>query len=195
MKKYGLRAISPKRNLSKPSKGHKIYPYLLKNKNIWLPNHAWAADITYVTLQGCHVYLVAIIDICSRKVLSNTLDTSFCIEVLEEAIEQYGVPCIFNTDQGSQFTSNAFTNILKEHGIAISMDSVGRAIDNIYIERLWRSVKYEEIYLKDYENLTDLKISINKYFDFYNTERFHQSLEYATPDEEYYMYFKERIAA
>lgn len=189
MKKFGLRAIFPKRNLSKPFKGHKKYPYLLKNKLIWLPNQAWAADITYVRLKGGHVYLVAIIDLYSRKVLSwkvsNTMDTEFCVSALEEAIAQYGIPAIFNTDQGSQFTSEAFTSVLEKYGIQISMDGVGRAIDNIYIERLWRSVKYEEIYLNDYQSMQELKLGLKKYFNFYNTERFHQSLEYDTPDEIY----------
>jgi putative transposase len=189
MKKFGLRAIYPKKNLSKPSKMHKKYPYLLRNKLIWLPNQAWATDITYVRLKGGYVYLMAIIDLFSRKVLtwrlSNTMDTEFCISALEEAIEVYGVPSIFNTDQGSQFTSERFTSVLEKNGIQISMDGVGRAIDNIYVERLWRSVKYEEIYLNDYNSMGDLKQSIKRYFDFYNTERFHQSLEYSTPDEIY----------
>ena len=195
MRKFGLRAIYPKRNLSKPRKDHKKYPYLLKNKRIWLPNQVWATDITYCRLNGCYVYLIAIIDIFSRRVLSwrlsNTMDASFCVEALEEAIMFHGVPSIFNTDQGSQFTSDAFTSVLENNNIQISMDSVGRALDNIYVERLWRTVKYEEIYLKDYKNLTEMKKSISKYFHFYNTERFHQSLEYKTPEEKYFEYFKE----
>lgn len=193
MKKFGLRAIYPKRNLSKPSKMHKKYPYLLRNKLIWLPNQVWATDITYVRLKGGYVYLMAIIDLFSRKVLSwrlsNTMDTEFCVSALEEAIEVYGSPSIFNTDQGSQFTSERFTSILEKNGIQISMDGVGRAIDNIYVERLWRSVKYEEIYLNDYDSMEVMKQSIKRYFNFYNTERFHQSLEYSTPDEIYYKAF------
>ncbi len=194
MRKFGLRALYPKRNLSKPSRMHKKYPYLLRGKLIWLPNQVWATDITYVKVKGGTVYLMAILDLYSRKVLtwrlSNTVDSEFCVSALEEAIERYGVPSIFNTDQGSQFSSDAFTSVLSRHGIQISMDGVGRAIDNIYVERLWRSVKYEEIYLKEYRSMEELKISLKRYFSFYNGERFHQSLEYATPDEIYYKAFK-----
>lgn len=194
MKKMGLKATCPKPNLSRPGKAHKKYPYLLRNKKIWCPNQVWASDITYIKVGGSFVYLVAIIDLYSRKVLawriSNTMDTAFCIEVLEEAIRRYGVPAIFNTDQGSQFTSEAFVSILKQHGIAISMDGKGRALDNVYIERLWRSLKYEEIHLKDYKNMIELKEGVKRYFIFYNTERFHQSLDYATPDEIYYSAFQ-----
>lgn len=193
MKKMGLRAIYPKKNLSKPRKGHKIYPYLLKNKVIALPNQVWATDVTYVKINGSFVYLIAVLDLYSRKVLSwrisNTMDTSFCVEALVEAISIYGVPAIFNTDQGSQFTSDAFTSVLLRHGIQISMDGKGRALDNIYVERLWRSLKYEEIYLNCYENINELKLAVKKYFNFYNTERFHQSLDYQTPDEIYYSVF------
>jgi len=199
MKKAGLLAIYPKRKLSKPNKYHKKYPYLLKNKDIWLPNQVWAADITYIRLQGSYVYLVAIMDLYSRRVLawrvSNSLSTEFCLEALSEAICLYGIPAIFNTDQGSQFTSEAFIEALERKHIAISMDSVGRAADNIYIERLWRSVKYEEIYLQDYAGMRELENSLTRYFNFYNTERFHQSLEYQTPDEIYYGKFKQRSAA
>lgn len=197
MKKSGLRAIYPGKRLSIPVKWHEKYPYLLRNKEIWLPNQVWATDITYIKLSGGHVYLVAIIDLFSRKTLSwklsNTLDTDFCITALEEAIMIYGKPAIFNTDQGSQFTSEAFTNKLKSHKIRISMDGKGRALDNIYIERLWRSLKYEEIYLNEYRSMEDLKIALKKYFNFYNTERFHQSLEYATPDEMYNSVFNDKL--
>lgn len=197
MRKFGLRAIYPRRNLSKPVKSHKKYPYLLRNKVIWLPNQVWATDITYIKLRGGHVYLVAIIDLFSRKVLtwkvSNTLDAEFCVSALEEAITVYGVPSIFNTDQGSQFTSDGFIAVLKRYGIQISMDGVGRALDNIFVERLWRSVKYEEIYLNDYQSMDDLKSSLKRYFNFYNTERFHQSLEYATPDEIYCKAFSKSL--
>lgn len=194
MNKMGLKAIYPKINLSKPRKGHKIYPYLLKNKVIALPNQVWSTDITYIKVNGSNVYLAAIIDLYSRKVLSwrlsNTMDTHFCIEVLEEALHLYGTPAIFNTDQGSQFTSEAFTDVLLKKGIQISMDGKGRALDNIFIERLWRSLKYEEIYINHYESVIELKIAIDKYFNFYNSERFHQSLDYETPDEIYNSVFK-----
>jgi len=197
MKKAGLMAIYPGKRLSIPMKMHEKYPYLLKNKDIWLPNQVWATDITYIKLFGCHVYLIAILDLFSRKVLSwkisNTLDTEFCVSALEEAIMIYGTPAIFNTDQGSQFTSEAFTSKLKSHGIRISMDGVGRALDNIYVERLWRSLKYEEIYLNEYRSMDDLKAALKRYFNFYNTERFHQSLEYATPDEIYYLAFSKHL--
>jgi putative transposase len=193
MAKAGLRAIYPRKRLSLPNKQHKKYPYLLKGMDIWLPNQVWATDITYVRINGCYVYLVAIIDLYSRKVLSwslsNTMDAEFCVSTLNEAIETYGVPAIFNSDQGSQFTSDAFIKVLKNKGIRISMDGKGRALDNIYVERLWRSLKYEEIYLNDYRSMDELKARLKGYFRFYNTERFHQSLEYATPDEIYYSAF------
>ena len=202
MAKAGLRAIYPKKRQIKTCKEHEKYPYLLKNKDIWLPNQVWATDITYIKLSGGYVYLTAIIDLFSRKVLSwrlsNTLDTEFCVSALEDAISTYGVPAIFNTDQGTQFTSEAFTNKLKDHGIMISMDGKGRALDNIYVERLWRSLKYEEIYLNEYRSMEELKFALKRYFNFYNTERFHQSLEYSTPEEMYYSSFrlneKERVA-
>ena len=195
MRRFGLQAIYAKRNLSKANKAHKKYPYLLRGKVIRHPNQVWATDITYLRLPGGNVYLVAIIDLYSRKVLSwrlsNTLDAEFCAEALEEAIDLYGEPAIFNTDQGSQFTSERFTGVLLKHEIEISMDGKGRALDNIYVERLWRSLKYEDIYLKSYESMIELKEGIKKYFDFYNTERFHQSLEYLTP-EVMYESFSER---
>jgi putative transposase len=197
MKKAGLRAIYPGKRLSIPVKWHEKYPYLLKDKDIWLPNQVWATDITYIKLCGGHVYLVAIIDLFSRKTLSwrlsNTLDTEFCVSALDEAIMMHGKPAIFNTDQGSQFTSEKFTEKLKSYKIRISMDGKGRALDNIYIERLWRSLKYEEIYLNEYRSMEDLKIALKKYFNFYNTERFHQSLEYATPDEIYNSVFNKHV--
>ncbi len=197
MSKAGLRAIYPKKNFSKSSKKHKKYDYLLRNMTIWLPNQVWATDLTYIKLRGGYVYLIAIIDVYSRKVLtwklSNTMDTEFCISALEEAISLYGVPSIFNTDQGSQFTSDRFISILEKNGIQVSMDGIGRALDNVYIERLWRSVKYEEIYLNDYESMGDLKSSLKRYFSFYNSERFHYSLEYSTPDEIYYKAFSNTL--
>ena len=186
MKKAGLKAIFPGLQLSKPAKGSKKYPYLLKGLNIWLPNQVWVSDITYIKLSGGYVYLVTIIDLYSRKVLSwrvsNTMDAQFCVAALEEAIAYYGVPCIFNTDQGSQFTSEAFISVLESHGVRISMDSVNRALDNIFVERFWRSLKYEDIYIKDYRTMIELKEGIARYMKFYNSQRFHQSLEYETPD-------------
>ena len=190
MIEMGLQAIYPKPKLSQPGKGHKKYPYLLRNMKIEYINQVWATDITYLKLNGVYVYLVAIIDLFSRKVLawnvSNTIDASFCVEALQEAIEIYGAPEIFNTDQGSQFTSEEFTGKLNEYNVKISMDGKGRALDNVYVERLWRSLKYENIFLNDYRNLKDLKGGVNLYFEFYNTERYHQSLDYQTPDSVYF---------
>ncbi len=195
MRRFGLRAIYPKLNLSKARKEHKKYPYLLRNKVIRHPNQVWASDITFLKLPGGKAYLVVILDQYSRKVLSwrlsNTMDAGFCVEALEEAIERYGEPAIFNTDQGSQFTSDEFTDVLKDHHIEISMDGRGRALDNIYVERLWRSLKYEDIYIKSYSNMRELKEGIKKYFTFYNGERFHQSLDYLTPEEMYKSFFRE----
>lgn len=190
MKKIGLQAIFPGKKTSTPNQSHQKYPYLLKGKEIIGPNHVWATDITYIKQNGANVYLAAVVDLFSRKVLSwrlsNTMEANFCVDVLEEALRIYGVPAIFNTDQGSQFTSDSFIDVLKSNGIRISMDGKGRALDNIYVERLWRSLKYEEIYLHSYPSMIDLKEGINSYFRFFNTERFHQSLEYATPDEIYF---------
>lgn len=189
MKRAGLRAIYPGKRLSQPDRTHQKYPYLLKDKAVWLPNQVWASDITYIRLSGGYVYLVTILDVYSRKVLSwrlsNTPDAEFCVRALEEAIARYGVPAIMNTDQGCQYTSLAFTSVLIEHGIEISMDSVNRALDNIYVERFWRSLKYEDIYLRDYRTMTELRDGLIRYFRFYNSERFHESLGYETPD---YMY-------
>lgn len=186
MKCFGISAIFPRRNLSKARIEHKKYPYLLRNKIIRYPNQVWASDITYLKLPGGHIYLVAILDLFSRKVLSwkisNTLDATFCVEALKEALEKYGMPAIFNTDQGCQFTCEDFISVLKEHHIDISMDGKGRALDNIYVERLWRSLKYEDIYIKSYESVTELRSGIQRYFKFYNKERFHQSHDYLTPE-------------
>lgn len=196
MYRAGLRAIYPGKRTSMPNKQHPVYPYLLKDKKIWLPNQVWATDITYVKLKGSHVFLVAILDLYSRRVLSwklsNTIDTAFCVAALEEAIAVWGTPSIFNTDQGSQFTATAFVEVLKSHGIEISMDGVNRCLDNIYVERLWRSVKYEEIFLNDYANMGELQAGLKRYFRFYNEERFHQSLDYQTPAELYNLAFKTR---
>jgi len=189
MRRFGLRAQYARRSLSKPRKEHKKYPYLLRGKEIRHPNQAWASDLTYLRLPGGFVYLVAIIDLFSRKVLSwrlsNSMDPAFCVAALEEAIERYGEPAIFNTDQGSQFTSDAFIAVLERHSIEISMDGKGRALDNVYVERLWRSLKYEEIYLKSYETMAQMAEGVARYFQFYNAERFHQSLDYQTPDQMY----------
>jgi len=185
----GIEAIYPKANLSKRNFDHKVYPYLLKNKVITGVNEVWGTDITYIRLRSGFVYLVALIDWFSRFVLnwvvSTSLDLIFCLECLKEAIDVYGVPLIHNSDQGSHFTSNDYTGLLNTNGIEISMDSRGRALDNIFTERLWRSLKYEEVYLKDYENVEVAKESIGKYFNFYNYRRLHQSLGYMTPAEIY----------
>lgn len=202
MKRFGLQAIYAKKNLSIAKKEHKKYPYLLAGKQIKYPNQVWASDITYIKVNGSFIYLVVILDLYSRKVLSwrisNTLDSSFCVEVLEDAIGKYGIPAMFNTDQGSQFTSDAFISVLEKNRIQISMDGKGRALDNIYVERLWRSLKYEDIYIKSYESVSELKEGIKKYFQFYNKARFHQSLDYLTPDQMYesfcFMNLKETVA-
>jgi len=180
----GLEAIYRRPNTSKPSPEHKVYPYLLRGLEINRVNQVWAADITYIPMARGFLYLVAIMDWYSRYVLawrlSNTLDADFCIEALEEALRK-GTPEIFNTDQGSQFTSEAFTNVLLERGIQISMDGKGRCMDNIFVERLWRSVKYEEVYLKAYQNVPEAKAGIGAYLRLYNDERPHQALDYQTP--------------
>ncbi len=186
MKAMGLEAIYPKPNLSRPNKGHKKYPYLLRGVIIDRVNQVWSADITYIPLANGFGYLVAIIDWFSRYVIawefSNLLDTDFCTRALERALKK-GTPTIFNTDQGCQFTSKEFTGVLEDKGIQISMDGRGRALDNIFVERLWRSVKYENVYLKDYEGMMDARKGLGEYFDFYNYRRCHQSLAYQTPFE------------
>jgi putative transposase len=190
MQKMGIRALYQKPRLSAPHPGHRVYPYLLRGVEISKANHCWAADITYLPMARGFCYLVAIMDWASRRVmawrLSNTLDTSFCVEALEEAIKKYGKPEIFNSDQGSQFTSDAFTDILNTHSISISMDSRGRWVDNVFIERLWRSVKYEDVYLKAYGSITDARHGLAAYFEFYNSRRRHQGLDDKTPDEVYW---------
>jgi putative transposase len=189
MRLMGLEAIYPKPNLSKSHPSHHKYPYLLRGLLIERPNQVWSTDITYVRLQGGFAYLVAVIDWYSRYVLSwelsNSLDTNFCLIALEKALSQQ-TPEIFNTDQGVQFTSNDFISILKSHLIAISMDGRGRALDNIFVERLWRSVKYEDIYIKGYETMSEAYQGLSAYFDFYNNTRPHQSLDYRTPSKVYY---------
>lgn len=189
MRLMGIMALYPKPRTSKPGKGHKIYPYLLRDLTIDHPNQVWATDITYIPMARGFVYLVAIMDWYSRKVLtwrlSNSLDSDFCVEALEEALALYGTPEIFNTDQGAQFTSEAFTDVLKDAGVDISMDGKGRWVDNVFVERLWRSVKYEDVYLKAYETVSEARDGIGTYLTFYNSERRHQSLNRKTPDEVY----------
>ena len=184
------RTIYPTKLTTIANKEHKKYPYLLLGLEINSVNKVWSTDITYIKLNGSYVYLVGIIDWYSRKILSyrisNTMDTSFCIEALEDAVSKYGKPEIFNSDQGSQFTSDKFTSKLVHYDIKISMDGKGRWADNIYIERFFRSLKYENIFLKKYENMKELKLGINKYINFYNNDRAHSSLCYQTPDEVYF---------
>ena len=189
MRQMGLVAIYPKARTSKPGKGHKVYPYLLRTMRLDRPNQVWATDVTYIPMAKGFVYLVAIMDWYSRKVLSwrlsNTMDTEPCVAALEEALARYGSPEIFNTDQGAVFTSEDFTRVLKQAGVDISMDGKGRWMDNVFVERLWRSVKYEEVYLKAYETVAEARASIDTYFEFYNSERRHQSLNRQTPDQFY----------
>lgn len=191
MRLMGIQALQPRRNLSKPNKGNVVYPYLLKNVNITKSNQVWSTDITYIPMHSSFIYLVAVMDWFSRYVLSwevsNTLDVHFCLNALDKALRS-GKPEIFNTDQGSQFTSAVYTERILSNNIQLSMDSKGRALDNIFIERLWRNLKYEEIYLNDYDSVLDLILAIERYFDFYNNQRIHQSLNYKTPAEIYYNY-------
>ena len=190
MRLMGIEAIYRKKRTSIPAKGHTIYPYLLGNVTIERANQAWAADISYLPLAKGFAYLVAILDLHSRKVLafrvSNAMSSEFCIEALEEALARYGAPEIFNTDQGSQFTDDDFTAPLKAKGVRLSMDGKGRWIDNVFIERLWRSVKYEEIYLHAYATPREVTAALTRYFSFYNERRVHQNLDYRTPDEVYF---------
>lgn len=185
MQVMGLEAIYPKPNTSKRQPRHPVYPYLLKNLAVTRPNQVWATDITYIPMERGFVYLVAIMDWYSRAVLSwrisNTLDTAFCLEALEEAFEKHGTPDIFNTDQGCQFTSQVWTERLKAKNIRISMDGRGRYLDNIFVERLWRSVKYEHVYITRHESVSELKAGLSGYFSRYNTVRVHQALGYSTP--------------
>ena len=185
MRLMGLEALAPKPKTSEPHPEHPVYPYLLRGLKIDRVNQVWAADVTYIPMKTGFVYLVAIMDWYSRRVLSwrvsNTLDSSFCVEALEEAFARYGQPEIFNTDQGAQFTAEAFTQPLRERGIAISMDGKGRCLDNVFVERLWRSLKYEEVYVHAYDDMAQARAGIGRYFGFYNDERAHQALGYQTP--------------
>jgi len=199
MKTMGIAALYRKPRLSKPHPEHKVYPYLLSGVEITRANRVWASDLTYIPMARGFCYLVVIMDWASRKVLawrlSNTLDASFCTEALEEAIRNFGTPDIFNTDQGSQFTSDAFIGVLRSHGIAISMDGKGRWVDNVFVERLWRSVKYEDVYLKAYSSLGDARQGLRDYFEFYNSQRRHQSLDRRTPDDVYWTTLPRRQVA
>lgn len=189
MCELGIEALYPKPRLIKVNLAHQVYPYLLRDLNIELANQVWCTDITYLPVLRGHFYLVAIMDWYSRKVLSwkisNTLDVDFCIETLQEALSEFGCPCIFNSDQGSQFTSNVFTQLLKDKEIRISMDGRGRYLDNIFIERLWRSLKYELIYIKSFEDGRHLQSEVKDWFNWYNTERPHQALDYQKPEQVY----------
>ncbi len=199
MKRMGIEAIYRKPNTSKPTPGHKIYPYLLRKLAITRPNQAWAMDITYIPMARGFVYLTAVVDWFSRRVLawrlSITMETAFCIEALEEALARHGKPEIFNTDQGSQFTSLAFTSVLIRNNIAISMDGKGSWRDNAFVERLWRTVKYEEVYLRAYQTVSEARTSIGRYFDFYNGKRPHSSLDRQTPDQAYFTQLLLPVAA
>lgn len=188
MRNMGIEAIYPKRRTTRVARGHKIYPYLLRNMTITHPDHVWSSDITYIPMQHGFLYLTAVIDWYSRYVLawrlSNTLEGTFCVEALEEALES-SQPEIFNSDQGSQYTASSFTSRLESRGVKISMDGRGRALDNVFVERLWRTVKYEEVYLKEYGDGWEAESSLASYFQFYCNERMHQSLGYRTPREVY----------
>jgi len=190
MRKLGLCAITPKRNTSKPHPEHKIYPYLLRDQTIDQPNQVWSTDITYIPMRRGFLYLVAIIDWSTRRVLSwrlsNTLTAGFCVEALKDALGRFGKPKIFNSDQGSQFTSEEFTRVLLDQGIAISMDGRGRCHDNIFVERLWWTVKHEWVYLRPAANGLEQKRSLAEFFDWYNRRRPHQALGWQTPDEAYF---------
>jgi putative transposase len=190
MRRMGIEAIYRRPRTSIPAREAAIRPYLLGGLRIDRPNQVWASDISYLPMAHGFLYLVAILDVASRKVLafrlSNTLTADFCVDALQEALAKFGAPEIFNTDQGSQFTGDEWTTVLDNAGVAISMDGKGRWIDNVFIERLWRSVKYEEVYLHGYENGTEARISLTRYFSFYNERRSHQALEYQTPDEVYF---------
>lgn len=185
MRQMGLESLAPKPSTSKPAPQHPVYPYLLHGLKVCRVNQVWAADITYIPMARGFCYLVAIIDWYSRRVLawrlSNTLETAFCVEALQEALCRFGTPEIFNTDQGAQFTADEFTGVLRSHHIQISMDGKGRCIDNIFVERLWRSLKYEEVYLNPYDTVSEARRGIGRYLDFFNDQRPHQALGYQTP--------------
>ena len=199
MKRMGIEAIYRKPNTSKPAPGHKIYPYLLRGMVVDTPDKVWAMDITYVPMARGFVYLAAVVDWFSRRVLSwrlsITMEAGFCIEALEDAIARHGRPEIFNTDQGAQFTSHDFIGVLNKAGIAISMDGRGSWRDNVFVERLWRSIKYEEIYLRAYDTVSEARASIGRYLTFYNGRRPHSSLDRRTPDQVYFNRLPQAAAA
>jgi putative transposase len=199
MKRMGIEALYRRPNTSKPAPGHQVYPYLLRKLSVTRPNQVWAMDITYIPMARGFVYLAAVVDWFSRRVLawrlSITLEAAFCIEALEEALARYGRPEIFNTDQGSQFTSHDFTSVLLKDEIAISMDGKGAWRDNVFVERLWRSIKYEEVYLKAYDSVSEARASIGRYLTFYNGLRPHSSLDRSTPDQAYFNSLPQRAAA
>ena len=190
MKRMGITAIYRRPNTSKPAPGHRIYPYLLRDLKIERPNQVWATDLTYIPMRRGFVYLAAIVDVFSRRVLAHrvsiTMEADFCIEALEEALARHGRPEIFNSDQGSQFTSSDFTGVLTAAKVAISMDGKGAWRDNVFVERLWRTVKYEEVYLRAYDSVPEARASIARYLSFYNQGRPHSSLDGRTPDEAYF---------
>jgi putative transposase len=199
MKRMGVEALYRKPNTSKPAPGHRIYPYLLRGMTIDRPNQVWAMDITYIPMARGFVYLAAVVDWFSRRVLawrlSITMEAAFCVEALEEALAGYGRPEIFNTDQGAQFTSLAFTEVLTKAGIAISMDGKGSWRDNVFVERLWRTVKYEEVYLRAYDSVSDARILIGRYLTFYNGRRPHSRLDRQTPNQAYFSRLPQSAAA
>jgi putative transposase len=199
MKRMGIEALYCRPNTSKPAPGHQIYPYRLRKLPVTRPNQVWAMDITYIPMARGFVYLAAVVDWFSRRVLawrlSITLEAAFCIEAVEEALAHYGRPEIFNTDQGSQFTSHDFTQVLLKHEIAISMDGKGAWRDNVFVERLWRSIKYEEVYLKAYDSVAEARASIGRYLAFYNGQRPHSSLDRRTPDQAYFTPLPQLAAA
>ena len=199
MKRMGIEALYRRPRTTKPEPGHKIYPYLLRDMTITQPNQVWAMDITYIPMARGFVYLAAVLDWATRRVLSwrlsITMEASFCVEALEEALAKYGKPDIFNTDQGSQFTGAAFTGVLTGNDIAISMDGKGAWRDNVFVERLWRSIKYEEVYLRAYDSVGEARQSIGRYLDFYNGCRPHSSLDGMTPDQAYFTELPIRMAA
>ncbi len=199
MRRMGIEALYRRPGTTTSEPGHKIYPYLLRGMEITRPNQVWAMDITYIPMARGFVYLAVVLDWFSRRVLSwrlsITMEASFCVETLEDALAHHGKPDIFNTDQGSQFTGSAFTGTLADNGIAISMDGKGAWRDNVFVERLWRSVKYEEVYLRAYDSVSDARNSLGRYLDFYNGRRPHSSLDGATPDQAYFTKLSLRAAA
>jgi putative transposase len=199
MKRMGIEGLYRRPRTTKPEPGHKIYPYLLRGMEITRLNQVWAMDITYIPMTRGFVYLAVVLDWFSRRVLSwrvsITMEAAFCVGTLQEALAKHGKPQIFNTDQGSQFTGSAFTGVLANNGIAISMDGKGAWRDNVFVERLWRSVKYEEVYLRAYDSVSDARTSIGRYLDFYNDRRPHSSLDGATPDQAYFRELPIRMAA